>query len=81
MSYQFIHIEDYSRTIAKKKKNDGKEKYNKETKLLSPMYGANTGGGGGLSAGILLSPMYGANNVTTVSCSAKLLLSPMYGAN
>ncbi|MDV1102264.1 hypothetical protein, partial [Raoultella ornithinolytica] len=32
MSYQFIHIEDYSRTIAKKKKNDGKEKYNKETK-------------------------------------------------
>lgn len=32
MPYQFIHIEDYSRTIAKKKKNDGKEKYNKETK-------------------------------------------------
>lgn len=32
MSYQFIHIEDYSRAIAKKKKNDGKEKYNKETK-------------------------------------------------
>lgn len=32
MSYQFIHIEDYSRTIAKKKKNDGKEKYNNETK-------------------------------------------------
>ncbi|HHL7797765.1 TPA: hypothetical protein ACQ83T_005200 [Citrobacter freundii] len=32
MSYQFIHIEDYSKTISKKKKNDGKEKYNKETK-------------------------------------------------
>jgi len=32
MSYQFIHIEDYSKTVAKKKKNDGKEKYKKETK-------------------------------------------------
>lgn len=33
MSYQFIHIEDYSRTVSKKKTNDGKnEKYKKETK-------------------------------------------------
>ncbi|ELR9838422.1 hypothetical protein R4T87_004603 [Salmonella enterica] len=31
--YQFIHIEDYGKTVSKKKKNDGKnEKYKKETK-------------------------------------------------
>uniref|UniRef100_UPI00163D6268 plasmid recombination protein n=1 Tax=Enterococcus faecalis TaxID=1351 RepID=UPI00163D6268 len=33
MSYQFIHIEDYGKTVSKKKKNDGKnEKYKKESK-------------------------------------------------
>lgn len=33
MSYQFIHIEDYGKTVSKKKKNDGKsDKYKKESK-------------------------------------------------
>lgn len=32
MSYQFIHVEDYSKVIAKKRGNGGKGKYNEETK-------------------------------------------------
>ncbi|HAX5246876.1 TPA: hypothetical protein JZG21_004419 [Escherichia coli] len=32
MSYQFIHIEDYSKVISKKRGNGGKGKYNEETK-------------------------------------------------
>ena len=32
MSYQFIHVEDYSKVISKKRGNGGKGKYNEETK-------------------------------------------------
>lgn len=35
MSYQFIHVEDYSKVIAKKRGNGGKGKYNEETKWRS----------------------------------------------